>query len=175
MINLLVIFQFVTDNLIFKDNFNNICIETICNQAYNFWLNGQVTLSELHKIIFYEIMKDTSIEFDKIWSENEKSLNTYPSVHCGAISNQKAVLNFASINFEFSEIFFSISESAKFFETLTLVKIDEESSKISITSEYPKNLSNRFLTVLVDAIDKLSKVQRSKLSPPSETSIKSID
>ena len=122
-------------------------LETIWNQAYNFSWSGLITLSELHNLIFKEIFNDTNTNFNDVWNENEHSSNTYPSVHCGAISNLKAVENLAKINFEFSTVSESIQEATKFFKSLTNIKLNAEPTKLIISSEFQENLSNLIIFI----------------------------
>lgn len=68
---------------------NNEDVNDALCQIYNLTSDANLTLKDLHEQIFYSLF-DKEYDFSLIWNEDEHSKNTYPSVHCGAISSAKA-------------------------------------------------------------------------------------
>jgi len=116
------------------------------NQIYNISSAQNITLKKIHEQVF-DFLKPPHCElkFSDIWAQDEKSKNTYPSVHCGPISNSKLIETFKPFSFTPQKSSLSIEQSAKFFK---------DSMKISF--------SNKIFTVICPFSDQIGNFYVSK-------------
>mmetsp|Transcript_21954 Transcript_21954/g.19504 ORF Transcript_21954/g.19504 Transcript_21954/m.19504 type:complete len:188 (+) Transcript_21954:831-1394(+) len=131
------------------ENFGDENLKEVLNQEYNLTCGENITLKSMHKIIFNHLKKK-NLEFQEIWTKNELSKNTYPSVHCGPISNQKSIQKFTDLGYTPTSTSKSLKNCVDFFKSV--MKFKYKNSKIEISSPYEDQLAT--------VIDKLSKTQR---------------
>ena len=113
------------------------------NQEYNMTWDINLTLLELHEIIFNLLKPEGfSIKFEDFWIKNEKSKNTYPSVHWGPISNKKWESNFEKLGFKSSNTKVSIEQSVDFFRKIVSFE-DYKDNRIKAHCPYEDEFGKR--------------------------------
>ena len=98
--------------------YNKDEVKKILNTEYNLTSDGNVSLKELHEAIF-DHMNSSKLKFSDVWKADEKSSNTYPSVHWGPISNKKVIEAMKPIGFKPIPIKESIIKSVDYYTSIT--------------------------------------------------------
>ena len=116
-------------------------MESILNSSYNLVSSEwPIDIYTMHQIIF-EFLNNFhhwNLKFDDIWIKGGEGDFTYPSVHWGPISSEKADTVLKDLGYQPINIKQSLETAAEFFTTNTKIgKFDNE--RLQLLSPYPKH------------------------------------